>query len=100
MKKDFTLFIMASIDDFFKALGNDTGLREKVGNAPSAAEAVKVAAAAGFSITEQELIDAYKSRMSEMTVEQLSSVAGGKAGGDTNKNSTCCGWGAGGKKKG
>ena len=79
---------MASIDDFFKALGNDTGLRDKVGNAPSAAEAVKVAAAAGFSITEQELIDAYKSRMSEMTEEQLSSVAGGKS--DSNNKSSCC----------
>ncbi len=79
---------MASIDDFFKALGNDSGLRDKVSSAPSASEAVKVAAAAGFSITEQELIDAYKSRMSEMTEEQLSSVAGGKS--DSNKNSSCC----------
>ena len=82
--------MMASIDDFFKALGNDSGLRDKVSNAPSASEAVKVAAAEGFSITEQELIDAYKSRMSEMTEEQLSSVAGGKSPIDSNKNSSCC----------
>ena len=46
------------------------------------------AADAGFSISEAELIQAYKSRMSEMSEEQLSSVAGGKN--DSNKNSACC----------
>ncbi len=84
---------MASIDDFFKALGNDSGLRDKVSNASSASEAVKVAAVEGFSITEQELIDAYKSRMTEMTEEQLSSVAGGKN--DTNNNTCSCRGGSG-----
>ena len=79
---------MAAIDDFFKALGDDSELRDKMSNAPSAADAVKIAAAAGFTITEQELIEAYKSRMSEMTEEQLSSVAGGKN--DSNKKSSCC----------
>ena len=79
---------MAAIDDFFKALGDDSGLRDKMSNAPSAADAVKIAAAAGFTITEQQLIEAYKSRMSEMTEEQLSSVAGGKN--DSNKKSSCC----------
>ena len=80
---------MSAIDDFFKALADDSSLREKVSNAPSAAEAVKVAGDAGFTITEKELIEAYKSRMSEMSEEQLSSVAGGKTQ-HSNKNSACC----------
>jgi len=79
---------MAAIDDFFKALSDNEDLRNKVSSASSAADAVKVAAAAGFSISEAELVQAYKSRMSQMSEEQLSSVAGGKH--DSNKNSSCC----------
>ena len=79
---------MAAIDDFFKALSDNQELRNKVNSATSAADAVKVASDAGFSISEAELIQAYKSRMSEMSEEQLSSVAGGKN--DSNKSSSCC----------
>lgn len=78
---------MAAIDDFFKALADNEDLRNKVSSASSAADAVKVAAGAGFSISEAELIQAYKSRMSQMSEEQLSSVAGGKS---SNKSSACC----------
>lgn len=79
---------MSMIDDFFKALSDSEELRSKVNACTSASEAVKVAASAGFTISEAELIEAYKSRMSEMSEEQLSSVAGGKN--DSNKNSACC----------
>ena len=79
---------MSMIDDFFKALSDSEELRSKVNACTSAFEAVKVAASAGFTISEAELIEAYKSRMSEMSEEQLSSVAGGKN--DSNKNSACC----------
>ena len=85
--KSYKIF-MAAIDDFFKALSDNEELRNKVNSATSAADAVKVAADAGFSISEAELIQAYKSRMSEMSEEQLSSVAGGKN--DSNKSSSCC----------
>jgi predicted ribosomally synthesized peptide with nif11-like leader len=77
---------MAATDDFFKALSDNEDLRSKVSSASSAADAVKIAAAAGFSISEAELIQAYKSRMSQMSEEQLSSVAGGKH--DTKKGGT------------
>ena len=79
---------MAAIDDFFKALADSEELRNKINSATSAADAVKIAADTGFSISEAELIQAYKSRMSEMSEEQLSSVAGGKN--DSNKKSACC----------
>lgn len=79
---------MAAIDDFFKAMSENDELRSKISSAASAADAVKLATAAGFSISETELIQAYKSRMSEMSEEQLSSVAGGKS--DSNKSSSCC----------
>ena len=79
---------MAAIDDFFQALADNEELREKINSATSAPDAVKIAANAGFSITEAELIQAYRSRMAEMSEEQLSSVAGGKN--DSNKKSACC----------
>lgn len=45
-----------------KALGNNSDLRDKVRNTPSAADAVKIAISAGFTIMQRQLIDAYKSR--------------------------------------
>ena len=79
---------MAAIDDFFQALADNEELRKKINSATSAPDAVEIAANAGFSITEAELIQAYRSRMAEMSEEQLSSVAGGKN--DSNKKSACC----------
>ena len=79
---------MAAIDEFFQALAEEIELREKINAATSAPDAVKIAGDAGFNISEAELIQAYRSRMAEMSEEQLSSVAGGK--GDSNKKSACC----------
>ena len=70
-----------------KALGNNSDLRDKVRNTPSAADAVKIAISAGFTITQRQLIDAYKSRTFQMTEEQLNPVAGGKN--DLNEKSAC-----------
>ena len=81
---------MSAVDDFFKTLSDNEELRKKVSSASSAADAVKVAAAAGFTISETELIQAYKSRMSQMSEEQLSSVAGGGKGPGTTSPSTAC----------
>lgn len=81
---------MSAVDDFFKTLSDNEELRKKVSSASSAADAVKIAAAAGFTISETELVQAYKSRMSQMSEEQLSSVAGGGKGVDSNQQSACC----------
>ena len=78
---------MAAIDDFPGSCNNEEH-REKINSATSAPDTAKIAANAGFSITEAELIQAYRSRMAEMSEEQLSSVAGGKN--DSNKKSACC----------
>ena len=69
---------MAAIDDFLAALSSNAELRQAISNADSADDAVKLAAAAGYEITTQDLIEAYKSRMTEMSEDELSAVAGGK----------------------
>ena len=70
---------MAAIDDFMAALSSNAELRQAIANVDSADDAVKLAAAAGYEITTQDLIEAYKSRMTEMSDDELSAVAGGKA---------------------
>ena len=69
---------MAAIDDFMAALSSNAELRQAIANSGSADDAVKLAAAAGYEITTQDLIEAYKSRMTEMSEDQLSAVSGGK----------------------
>ena len=69
---------MPDTDAFLKALSDNADLREKIGNCSSAEEAVKCAKEAGHDFTKKELVDLYKSQMTEMSDEQLSSVAGGK----------------------
>ena len=70
---------MAAIDDLMAALSSNAELRQAMTNATSSVDAAKAAAAAGYKVTSQELIEAYKSRMEEMSEDQLSSVAGGKS---------------------
>ena len=81
---------MAAIDDFMAALSSNAELRQAIANVDSADDAVKLAAAAGYEITTQDLIEAYKSRMTGMSEDELSAVAGGKGGnvpkGDLNKD--------------
>ena len=69
---------MAAIDDFMAALSSNAELRQAMANSGSADDIVKLADAAGYEITTQDLIEAYKSRMTEMSEDQLSAVSGGK----------------------
>ena len=69
---------MAGINELMSALGSDEALRAKLNNASTPQEAVDAAKAAGFSVTAQELLEAYKNKMGAMSDSELSSVAGGK----------------------
>ena len=69
---------MAAIDDLMAALSSNAELRQAMTNATSSDDAAKAATAAGYKVTSQEIIEAYKSRMEEMSEDQLSTVAGGK----------------------
>lgn len=75
---------MAAIDDLMSALSENAALQQSMTNATTPEEAVKAAAAAGYKVTSQELLEAYKSKMGAMSEDELSSVAGGK--GDTHQN--------------
>lgn len=67
---------MAAIDDLMAALSSNAELRQAMTNATSSDDAAKAADAAGYKVTSQELIEAYKSRMEEMSEDQLASVTG------------------------
>ena len=72
---------MPGIEDLMKALSNDKALSDKLSSAGTPEEAVKVAEAAGYTISKNELLEAYKAKMATMSEEELANVAGGK--GDT-----------------
>ena len=69
---------MPGIEDLMQALGNDKALAEKLSAAGTPEEAVKVAEAAGYTISKNELLEAYKAKMATMSEEELANVAGGK----------------------
>lgn len=69
---------MAGINELMSALSSDADLREKLSNATTPQAAVDSAKAAGFTVTAQELLEAYKNKMGAMSDSELSSVAGGK----------------------
>ena len=69
---------MAAIDDLMAALSSNAELRQAMTNATSSDDAAKAATAAGYKVTSQEIIEAYKSKMEEMSEDQLASVSGGK----------------------
>ena len=69
---------MAAIDDLMAALSSNAELRHAMTNATSSDDAAKVAAAACYIVTSQELIEAYKSKMEEISEDQMASVAGGE----------------------
>ena len=60
------------------ALVTNSDLQKSMTNAATPEEAVKAAADAGFNVTSNELLEAYKSKMAEISEEELASVAGGK----------------------
>ena len=69
---------MAGINELMAALSWDGTLRAKLSGASTAQDAVDAAKEAGFTVTAQELLEAYKSQMGAMSDSELSSVAGGK----------------------
>ena len=69
---------MPGIDDLMNALESDKALKDNLSSASSPEEAVKVAKDAGFTISKNELLEAYKAKMATMSEEELANVAGGK----------------------
>ena len=69
---------MAGINELRAALSSDGTLRAKLSGASTPQDAVDAAKEAGFTVTAQELLEAYKSQMGAMSDSELSSVAGGK----------------------
>ena len=69
---------MPGIEDLMNALSSDKALSDKLSAAGTPEEAVKVAEAAGYTISKNELLEAYKAKMATMSEEELENVAGGK----------------------
>ena len=69
---------MAAIDDLMVALGSNAELRQAMTSATTPEEAVKIAADAGYKLTSQELLEAYKSKMSALSDDEIASISGGK----------------------
>ena len=68
---------MAAIDDLMAALSSNAELQQAMTNATTPEDAVKAAADAGYKVTAQELLEAYKSKMSAMSEDELASISGG-----------------------
>ena len=71
---------MPGIEDLMEALSSNKELAEKLTAASNPDEATEVAKAAGYTITSQELLEAYKTTMATMSSDELANVAGGKSG--------------------
>ena len=69
---------MAVIDDFINALTINTELRQSIQAAKTPVEAVEIAANAGFIVTESKLLRAFKTKLSELSEEELAGISGGK----------------------
>ena len=69
---------MPGIEDLMEALSSNKELADQLAAASNPDEATEVAKAAGYTITSQELLEAYKTKMSAMSSDDLANVAGGK----------------------
>ena len=76
--KGIIKIIMPGINELMSALGSDAELREKLSDSTTPHAAVDAAKTAGFTVTAQELLEAYKNKMGAMSDSEMSSVAGGK----------------------
>ena len=63
-----------------EALSSNKELAEQLTAASNPDEATEIAKAAGYTITSQELLEAYKTKMAAMSSDELANVAGGKGG--------------------
>ena len=66
-----------------EALSSNKELADQLTAASNPDEATEIAKAAGYTITSQELLEAYKTKMAAMSSDELANVAGGK-GSDKN----------------
>ena len=69
---------MPGIDDLMEALSSNKELADQLTAASNPDEATEIAKAAGYTITSQELLEAYKTKMAAMSSDELANVAGGK----------------------
>jgi predicted ribosomally synthesized peptide with nif11-like leader len=69
---------MAAIDDLMAAVSSNSELRQTMASATTPEDAVKVAANAGYKVTSQDLLEAYKSKLSSLSDDELASISGGE----------------------
>ena len=70
---------MASIDEFLNEIKANTELQQALTNCSDPNEAVQIAKDAGFNISAQELLDSYRSKLAELSEEELAAVSGAKS---------------------
>ena len=75
-----------------EALSSNKELADQLTAASNPDEATEIAKAAGYTITSQELLEAYKTKMAAMSSDELANVAGGK-GGDSKQKGESTGGG-------
>jgi len=73
---------MASIADLIADLSKNQELSKSLMTASTPQEAAELATKAGYTVTAEELIEAYKTNMTQMSEDELSDVAGGKDDGN------------------
>ena len=78
---------MPGIDDLMEALSSNKELADQLTAASTPEEAIKIANAAGYTISTQELLEAYKTKMAVMSEDELANVSGGKGDGSKSKTS-------------
>ena len=62
---------MPGIEDLMEALSSNKELADKLTAASNPDEATEIAKAAGYTITSQELLEAYKTKMAVMSSDEL-----------------------------
>ena len=71
---------ISKAEELLNAIATNPELRAAITTTTTAEEAVKIAADAGIEISKEDLVTAFKSRMSELSEDELQAVAGGKGG--------------------
>ncbi|WP_186537595.1 Nif11-like leader peptide family natural product precursor [Synechococcus sp. BIOS-E4-1] len=69
---------MSVQEDLLNLIATNSEFKQSITSATTAEEAVKLAADHGIQISVEDLTTAFKSRMSELSEEELEAVAGGK----------------------
>ena len=72
---------MSAQENLLNLLSTNSEFRQSITAATTAEEAVKLAADHGIEISAEDLRTAFKSKMSELSEEELEAVAGGKGDG-------------------